>query len=1471
MHKTLINVHRYKDSVWNYNFLLDYFGVNNKSTNPNTKKQEWGLRKISITKALVNYHDAWLGQKASLSMGVCWINIDSILLASKKIACNEIVLSELDILTQKIERLQPNAKTNTSLPKQASSYNATSIKDRTWDIVVNHIDIKNSSFIHNEDALPGIYSKFDTKHIGVLNANIELKKVSLLNEVVKARIINCAAKERCGFNVLKLKGDLVLHKKELELKNLFIATPNSEIKDYISLSGNDLPNNIKHIEDEVMFNTNFEKSYVSPIDIAYFTNTLPKGVQKIYVNGSINGILTHLNANDVTISTGNVTRIKGNLTLDNITKGNNFIVKLTGGSITTNVSDIAIFVPSVDKIIKPDIKALDVVTYNGNAEITKNNYLLNGIISSALGNIEANGFYNNNSKVPSYSANVNTYNFKLGKLLKDNRVGDVNFKGVVRGSGLTLNDLLAQVNGEVRSIVYQGKQYNNMKVDASIKDKILSGTFESYNDYLKGSSAFTYDLSNPNNPSIKINSKNLFVDLQRVLNLNSRLLVSGKGTIDITGDNIDNIIGSIHLKDATLISKEKKLNFTNLDIVSTNVNGNKSLTVKTDALDATLKGKFLISKLPQSFQSFLYNYYPNIIKRPAVLPPNQNFSFEVNTSNIGEYIANYVKDIEGLDNSTLKGTINTSNQPYLDADILIPYAAYKNYKLSNIQLVAKGDLDTLRTDITLGELLVDSISVPNTQVHLAASNDNTSIRMETSTNSSLEKALLQAQVTTLKDGIDILFQPSNFIINNKTWSVEEGGYLSLSRSLVNSSRVKFSEGIQEVEIKTDPSSFGSTIDLTINTKHINMGDFMPYVLKTERIEGDFSGETVISDPFGDFNVSTSNVNIKELRFNDEFIGNVDIEEGSYTKLSNKIIFKAIADNPKYKFTADGNINLKDSINFIDINLDIDSLGLGILNKYLSGVFYDVKGIASGRGHIYGSKQQQFLTGEVTTKGASLAVQYTKVPYRIADGEKIIFREDAIDFEEILLRDALGGKAYLRGELYHDFFKNFRYYFTASTKENSGSKENSILLIDTREVDNEQFYGRAIGTMELEFLGAGNNMSLYVGNLEATDKSSWLTLPDQAVLSSGLGESIKIREIGVLQNAGKPRTGTNLDIEIAAKLTDKLKTKVIIDAESGDAIEARGFGDISLKAGTRKPLSIVGKYTIGDSSTYTFSLNNVIRFDIADLSFKIKPGGFIEWFGDPSDAQIGVTATYTTKNRLDLYDLSGGAINFERGTKDNILVSATLSEKLFAPRVKFDLALTRNEDSRVNDLFNQVRNDSTELLRQASTVIFLNRFFPVGGASNNNSTQNNGVVNGVSSKLLNTITGQITSEITRFFNDKIFKALGFNFSGGFGFDNKFLTGGGDNNKFIQGAFFSLSKDLYEGRLVLNFDSDLDFATAANISQRGTGIAFLPNIYLDYYFTSKKTFKASIYYKSSFEYGNTLQRNRMGFSIKRGWDF
>ena len=1142
------------------------------------------------------------------------------------------------------------------------------------------------------------------------------------------------------------------------------------------------------------------------------------------------------------------------------------IIGFNNGNIKTNYKDLSAIIPCTQRhVTNPNIAALGNILFSGNFNGTTSSFVTNGTVATALGNITTNlAMQLPNKKEPTYKGDIDISKFNLGKFLKEEQLGIVDFKGKFDGNSFSLAKLNTKLEGHFNTFGFNGYNYQNITTNGTFLNKYFNGALkvDDPNFNLNGHVEANFSKAQPGfNILGDITKSNL-----QALNFSKgELYLTGLLDVNFTGTNIDNFLGSAKFLNASIANKNSKLNFDSLTLISGYLDSVKFLRFASNDFSANVSGDFKILDLPNCFQSFLHNYYPSYIAPPTSILQNQKFVVSLNTRYVEPYFQLFDKNIKGFNDAALTGTIDTKNNLF-GIDVLLPYGKYKNYTITGAEIKGTGNRDTLSLTGNISNFQVsDSLSFPNSNLSIVSHNDVSNIALKTRATSTLNEADLNAIVATSPAGVKIKFNPSSFILNNKKWNLDKEGEISLTKNLTEAKNVKFIQGFQEITLETSPDEGGNTSSLDVKLKDVVGGDIASLFLKNFKIEGITNGTIHVDDIFGKLN-ATADLKVDELRLDEDSIGTAYIKS-NYNSKTGIVSANVISNNKNYDFNINGFVNINDT-GALPINtvIDLKKSRIDIVQKLIGNdVFSNLSGYATGKLSVSGKSSSPNLLGKIKLEDARLKVNYTQVYYKI-DSANISFDNDGIDFGEFTIKDTLGNTGTVAGKLYEKNFKKLDFDFNLST--------NKLLLLNTKSIDNAQFYGNVIGKANLSFTGPEDNCKMTISG-EATD-ASHITIPNTNSRDNNEASFIVFKPIGEEIIDAKKQNKFNLLVDLDLLATNKVDIDVILDELTGDVIKAKGNGRLKIKVGTNEDLDIRGKYNI-EAGSYNFNFQSFIR-----KPFVLQKGdnNFIEWSGNASDANVHIDAMYEAKN-ISIKDLIGSQASVNsssRSYRDDVYVIATLTGKLTRPDIKFRFDFPANSPIKNDDVFDRFRkkieSDENEMLKQVTYLIVFNSFAPYGEAS---VAQTNFTSIGV-----NSISALITKEINKSFTDLLYKitkdkSLQFDLSSAVYSSNDLFSNGGVSATSTQfdryNVKFKIGKTFFSDKIKLNFGSDFDFGVSSQASAQNGNFQWLPDVSVEWTFTKDKNLLLLVFSKNSLDIsGSTLgRRTRQGIGLSYKKDF
>ncbi len=1474
----VINMQR-STPVWNHQFLVDYFSSPSSGAKTESKTQ-LSLKKLDLKNISFNKKDAWLGQDMTIGVGTLQLDTRNIDLKKKIIDLGALIIDKPYFSLFNYQRLKPKAAPDSIKAITPSPVDSVlNWNEGGWVVKVEKLVLNNGTFKNDAYTKNPTVTFFDGRHIDFGNINASFTNVLWEKDTVTTQLV-LQTKERSGFEVKNMVANVKLTPQEMAFANMEIKTNNSTIRDFFRMSYDDM-RSLNDFIHKVKMQANFDHSEIDSDDIAFFAPALKTWKKSIRLNGAARGTVDDLVGRNLVIQAGNNTLLNGDITMTGLPDINETFIDFKANDFRTTYDDAAAFVPAIRNVAKPDLRQLQFLRFNGSFTGFIRDFVTFGTLQTNLGIVKSDL----NMKLPTgqqpvYSGTISTDYFKLGDFLNDKNTGVISLDGSVKGRGFDEHNRQTDIDGKIHFIDYKGYRYDNLSINgrldkrrfegiASIKDEEAEFTLNGLIDFNTDipSFNFTADVQ-------KANIRNLNLSKQDIG-------FKGKFNLNFSGSTVDNFLGYANISEAVLTRNGNPLPFDSLVISSEYTNNVKTITARSNELDATVSGDFNIRDLPDAVKLFLNRYYPAYIKPPGKQPENQSLSFNITTRYVDDYVKLIDSSLSGFNNSHIYGNLDTRSQALnLTADI--PQFKYSSYNFENVELAARGTQDSLALYGTTSNINVsDSLNIPLTIFKVNAHNDVSDVRIYTGASQAINQADLNAKVMTYNNGVRIEFDPSSFVVNGKTWMIDESGELEFRRNVPASGQLVLKESNQEVRMKTKPSEIGDWNDLEIELKKVNAGDFAPFFLPKNRLEGLVSGNILVEDPINNLYATSDNIVAEGIKLDNDSLGNVKANL-VYNNKTKQLLIKGntLDDQQKLVFNADMNLGDPTQQKNNLIALKANSFELKILERFLGNLFSDIEGYVTGNFDLRGAFNNLNVTGKGRLKDAGLKVNFTQCFYKIQDTD-IELKPGEINLEGLVLTDPVtGNPVYLRGGIIHEAFKDMFFDLSVSTRKpnTTGANNNRpILLLNTNYNDNKQFYGRVKGTGSFSLSGHQSDMYMKIDAIASTTDSSMVTIPSSASRESGIADFLVERKYGrELEDSTLQTTGSNITYDVDVTANPMATVRVILDELTGDEIKGKGSGTLNIHSGTNEKLSMRGRFDIQEGD-YLFTFQSFFK-----KPFQIKKGttNYITWSGDPYGAKIRFEATYTAK------DVSFAPLvtnlNFDPSysrLREDVDVVVVLTGDLFKPDFKFSLDFPPNitNDFTVSSQLEQIEKNENEIHRQVTYLIVFNSFAPPESGPTNVGFAS--TINELGYSTITTISGLFFNEINKKLNSELAKILktdniSVNFSGSV-YNRNLLDQQSTNNFNINQSNINVNVpiSMFKDRFVVTLGSTLDVPLQTTIQQN---VQFLPDVTAEWLINQSGTIRASFFYRQNLDYLTTsttgaARTKRSGASISYRKEF
>lgn len=1168
------------------------------------------------------------------------------------------------------------------------------VKKKKFELYFQKITLQNLNFKYKNLRHIHTSEGINFEDIEAQNLNVELENLTNTSHLLNAEIKNISLKEKSGFKLNKLAGQLIFDKKFIEIKDLEILTDRTRIRDYYRMdfkSGKDF----KDYENKIKMTTNFKDSHLSSYDIAFFVPSLKKIKLDLDLNGSIKGAVNDLRAKNLMIKAGRATFVKGDFNLKGLPHWNDTFIDAKVDLAGTNKKDLDEILTDISgKTIKhvPEIiSKFGNINFNGYFTGFQNDFIAYGEFKTQLGRLNSDvNMKIDKDGVPTYQGNLKSFDFNIGEILHQKLLGKITSTLTIKGRGTELEKLKEDLKGDISYLDFKGYRYRNLTVNGLFEKKFFDGNLKIRDKNVSLDFDGTVNF-NPELPIFHFNA-NLQNAQLKTLNLyKDSLLVDARFKTNFSGKNLDNIQGLLALQHIQLKNSSGDYHIDSVALIAKGMGADRSLAINSDILEAKIHGQYDLNSIVSYMKSIVKKYVPSL-KTPIFAFKPQAFDFQLKIKNFAP-LANFISPtLEIQENSMLAGNFNsTENSVTLGG--IIKQLKYKGITAQNIIIDQSTTARQLTAIVTSDKVnFNDSLYIKNVNISNILRNDSLALNIKLSNEDDANQLDLNGLSEFFTDTTKISILPSNLKINSEDWHIQDKVQIGFNEGKTKIEHFSLSQGKQELKIdgiiSNDPKDL-----LVIGLANIKLQTFNPF-LKSAKInlQGTANGQTqvfgVLKEP-----IIKNNFSLDSLGFNQVYIGNLT-DTSSYNSVSKQInVFTKIHSDQKET------LNIKGGIDLIRKNIDIKAIledtKLMILNPFLSHLISNIDGSITANLDINGNFNNPQINGDIKLNKGQFTVNYLKSTFIIDD--KINVKNTNLLLSNLVLKDIEGHKGIANGNV---DLKNIN-----TPHINVVVNADHLLALNTSSRDNSLYYGKAYGTGRFSFTGPTNDMLIDID--ARTEKGTVFNLP--------LNNSEKISDKDFITFVSKDTTKIVERKTSFNGLTMNLKLKINPNTTANiytilGKLSGTGNAELEMNISKVGDFEMKGDYNI-ENGAFDFTAREVIN-----KRFEIRQGGNIRWTGNALNAQINLKAFYSLRTPLgDLYQ----AANRDGSNNANLNavteVEMGLTNLLMKPDIKLDIFFPANPA--VKEELQSYFNDGNNLYSQALSLIVQRKFAPGTGKDN----------------------------------------------------------------------------------------------------------------------------------------------------------
>ncbi|MEO7312012.1 MAG: translocation/assembly module TamB domain-containing protein [Chitinophagaceae bacterium] len=1299
-----------------------------------------------------------------------------------------------------------------------------------WKIDFSTLDMANNQIQFENDNSPKLGKGFDNSHLDIKGLEIKGSGLSFSPSLMKGNIAQLAFTDRSGLNLKTLQTDFVYSDTGASLTNLLLETDKTHIKNRIAISYDSIGSLTKRPGD-MYVNALLTQSSVAVKDIILFMPSLASrppfaGNEQavLKIDGAVKGYLNNLNVASLQLSGIGNTSIALSGNIKGLPDPNKTVFNVSISQFRATKKDLLQFIPT--GALPDNIRLPESISGRGILKGSMENLFTDMKLQTSSGNIDIAGTFD--LKHEAYDATAVLRQVDAGYLLKQEKIlGRVSMNITAKGNGFDMKKASSVIKAKVQSAFVNGYTYTNLDLKADLRKGNLLANAVMNDRNIAFDMEATADLTKAN-PSVQLQMKIDTLNLYALKLMGKKYSIRGNINADLAVANPDSLVGKISINNLVFIDSGKIYKADTLVLTAAANGAQRNIAIQSEALQLRLDGKYRLTEIATALQKTINRYYTlEGFKETSFTPQEWTLYAKLIPSPM---LYELLPQLKGSDSITLNMLFN-SQQNKLDLVARAPKIVFGTQAIDSLTLTANANGNALAYAATINGAGSKGFYVYKTAVTGDLANNMLNTNVDIKDIKGQSKYQLGAMIKQVPGGARLSFKP-DLMLNFEKWVVANNNFIQYDNAGILANNFVISNQSQSLSINSTGATASSPLEVKFDNFNIStltsIAGQKDLVLGGT-INGKADVDNVTVNP-----VFTSDLTIANLSYKSDTVGNVLV------KVNNKT---ANAYDADVRIEGNGNdVQLNGryytGVGKMDLKLDIVNLNLATIKKFSAGQLADASGSLKGNIAFKGTLKAPSVIGDVRFEKAYITPTMLGERFLLSNESITVATRDII-FDRFTIADSSGNTAVIDGNIYTNDFTDFRFDMDVTAR--------NFRAINVAKKRGDLFYGklnvdadvRIRGTVDAPVVKAdikanretNITMVLPSDDPEVQSRDGVVRFIDfQApVDSSALLATIDSLIISELKGIDLV---ANIETDTAAQFT------MVIDELSGDELKIKGKADLATSIDRSGKLSLTGSYEVQGGS-YQLS------FSVLKRKFDIQKGSIITWTGDPTTANIDITAVYVINTApIDLVQsqVQGQADVNRYKQKIPFDVYLKMSGELLKPVITFDIALQADKVSQWKDIdtkLEQVRRDDAEMNKQVFALLLLGRFVA------ENPFQSEGA--GVSAAgLVRQSASRILSEQLNQLAGNLIKGVDLNF--GVSSEDVYNENTGQLASRTD-VNVAISKRLLGDRLRVTVGSNFEIEGPKSQNQNASNIA--GDVALDYQLTKDGRYLLRAYRKNKYE--------------------
>ncbi|RZL15275.1 MAG: translocation/assembly module TamB, partial [Pedobacter sp.] len=919
-------------------------------------------------------------------------------------------------------------------------------------------------------------------------------------------------------------------------------------------------------------------------------------------------------------------------------------------------------------------------------------------------------------------------------------------------------------------------------------------------------------------------------DLQQLNFATTEFKVAGNIKADIITADPDHLNGDVFATGLQIVKEGRRINVDTISIHSVATARTDSLKVRSEILSLDVDGDYQLTKVGNAIINQVNKYY----SFGTVVPvPDQRIRFKLNIYN-SKLLKDFVPTLTTFSPGTITGLIDTQKDS-LRLNASFPQVVYGDLKVDSTRLTVSNTNNSLDYALYVKSIQNPTLQLYTSEISGNAANNELALNILLRDSKRKDRYALSGLFNAINKDYRFKMDPKRLLLNYQQWTVNPDNFIQFGESGIIANNFNLSQGSQLLRVNSESQQPNSPLNIELRNFRI---ETLTSFAETDStlVGGAINGTATVKDLPSNPKFE-ANLNVTQLRYKKDNLGDLRIAVNNNT--ANAFEVNA-ALSGIHELRVNGFYYTAPQ-SALDLDLTISKLDLKELESVSGGQIRQGTGTITGQLSVKGSLASPSVIGDIRFNQAGFNIKYVNSYFRVPD-ETINISGEGIRFNSFTLIDSLNKKAVIDGMVYTKDFRNYRFGLDITT--------DNFRALNSTEKDNELIYGTVFISTNLKVRGDLNQPEVS-GNVNVNEGTKFffaLPADDPAVIEqSGIVQFIdedappfngKVA-LNVDSLTRSPMKGMNLSVNV--EIDKEAELNVVVDPSNGDALRVKGQGSLNATIDPSGKTSLTGRYELTDGS-YNLSVGGLSRKE-----FKIQPGSTIIWTGEPTSADINITAVYEVNTAAidlvaDQVESMDASVRNTYKQKLPFQVFLYLTGELLKPTIAFKIDLPENERGGTVGYaayakLQQVNSNESELNKQVFALLALNRFIsenPFQSLAGGTST---------SSLARQSVSKLLTEQLNNLASDLI-KGVDINL--GVNSSEDYSSGTLENRTDLE---VGLSKRLLNDRLTISVGSTFGIEGSRPANQSSSNIA--GNINVEYLLSADGRYRLRFYRRNETE--------------------